>query len=193
MCSINQTGNSKSTRSFLLFSLYTLRRSRLQQHKEYQRTIDTMSSPSSSSSSGQLSLRATHPTSHACVVSTSALVLERETDCFSATTSTPAECHYYEPLKDEPSTKKVLQRHATSRRGSAHSHQDVSRNHCLPAPRQSELHLFAFVEDILHQVERELQAEAAPQQQGSRQENQHSLSSNYRRHSRMRRRSGHVQ
>lgn len=86
----------------------------------------------------------------------------------SATTSAPIVYHY-EPLKDEPSTKKTLKprklRRATSTStngggGSSRNHQDGPEEHCLLAPCRSESHAFAFAEDILHEVELELQAEA---------------------------------
>ena len=123
----------------------------------------TMPSPSSSSSSDRQELLSAvvvaGRTSSNSAVSVSSATNNNATATGTAPTaaaSSPVIC-YYELLRDEPSTKRVLQPRRTRR------HEETKS--CL-APRQAEVHLLAVASGILREVEQELEeAEASIRQQ----------------------------
>ena len=174
--------------SFVHFSTFP----KYHHQQQQQQPSFTMPSPSSSSSCRQelLSTLAGAASLTNSTSAASASFLEDQEGRSPDTNSATAQYHY-ETLKDEPSTKKILQPSRRARRttSSSRNPQDGSGECCFPAPRQSELDVFAFAEDILHKVQQEVQIEAESDQQHLRQEgNRHSS----RRCRRLRRRSSEL-
>ena len=112
--------------------------------------------PSSSVRQAIISRAASNPT---VSVSSATNVTSTGIDPPTATGASRPAIYHYEPLRDEPSTRRVLQPRRARRGGNARHHEGAKG--CFPAPRQSEVHALAIAADILREVERELQEEEA--------------------------------